>query len=164
MYVLAAAHTATHSGGNGWLGPLLLILVGVLIGRLWGRRAALRQLGEYEFRGRWANINKIRRWLPNRDERERYVCGYVKHRPGHGDSGERLVTLLGARRTEGSNERDEGTDTGHRYRASTRRGPTVPARDNRGSHSVRATSVRQRAPGDFIRARTGPSGGHRQDA
>lgn len=62
MHALAAAHAATHASGNGWLGPLLLILVGVLIGRLWGRRAALRHLGEYEFRGRWANINKIRRW------------------------------------------------------------------------------------------------------
>jgi len=44
------------------IGLLIPILIGVVIGRLWGRRAALRQLGEYEFRGRWANINKIRKW------------------------------------------------------------------------------------------------------
>ena len=59
-YVLAAA---THtSGGVGWLGPLLLILVGVLIGRLWGRWAGLKHLGTAEFRTRWANINRVRRW------------------------------------------------------------------------------------------------------
>jgi hypothetical protein len=63
MHVLTVAHAATHaSSGSGWFGPLLLILFGVLVGRLWGRWAALKHLGEYEFRGRWANINKIRRW------------------------------------------------------------------------------------------------------
>ena len=60
MYVLAATtHTASHAG---WLGPLLLILVGVLIGRFWGRWAALKHLGTAEFRNRWATINRIRRW------------------------------------------------------------------------------------------------------
>ena len=59
-YVLAAA---THtSGGVGWLGPLLLILFGVLIGRLWGRWAGLKHLGKAEFRNRWATINRVRRW------------------------------------------------------------------------------------------------------
>ena len=62
MYPLAA-HAATHtSGGVGWLGPLLLILVGVLIGRLWGRWAGLKHLGKAEFRNRWATINRVRRW------------------------------------------------------------------------------------------------------
>jgi len=52
MYPLAA-HAATHtSGGTGWFGPLLLILVGVLIGRLWGRWAGLKHLGKAEFRNR----------------------------------------------------------------------------------------------------------------
>jgi len=67
MHALAASavtHAATHTttGGHSWVGPLLLILVGVLIGRLWGRRAGLRHLGEAEFRTRWANIQKVRRW------------------------------------------------------------------------------------------------------
>jgi len=62
MYPLAA-HAATHtSGGTGWFGPLLLILVGVLIGRLWGRWAGLKHLGKAEFRNRWATINRVRRW------------------------------------------------------------------------------------------------------
>ena len=61
MYVLAAG-THTSGGGGGWIGYLLLILVGVLIGRLWGRWAALKHLGTAEFRNRWATINRIRRW------------------------------------------------------------------------------------------------------
>jgi hypothetical protein len=60
-YVLAAA-THASSGGAGWLGYLLLILLGVGLGRFWGRWAALKHLGTAEFRNRWATIHRIRRW------------------------------------------------------------------------------------------------------
>ncbi len=36
--------------------------VGLLAGRLWGRRAVLRHLGEFEFRNRWRAVKGIRRW------------------------------------------------------------------------------------------------------
>ena len=63
MYALtSAAATHAHAASDWWVVPLLLILVGILVGRFWGRWAGLKQLGKYEFRGRWANINKIRKW------------------------------------------------------------------------------------------------------
>ena len=65
MLPLTVAHTATThtSSGNGWLGGLLIVLlIGILVGRRWGRWAGLKHLGTHEFRGRWANINKVRRW------------------------------------------------------------------------------------------------------
>jgi hypothetical protein len=52
-----------HPGGAGDLLPYLVVLViGVIAGRLWGRRAGLRHLGETEFRTRWGNVRRLRRW------------------------------------------------------------------------------------------------------
>ena len=64
MFALTVAHaaTTTASSGPGWLGPLVLIIIGVLVGRVWGRWAGLRHLGESEFRQRWARVREIRRW------------------------------------------------------------------------------------------------------
>jgi hypothetical protein len=55
------SHPAHH--GNSML-PLeiILVLIGVVIGRLWGRRTGLKHLGEVEFRTRWNGVRKIRRW------------------------------------------------------------------------------------------------------
>lgn len=65
-YHALAAHVATThaSHGSGWLVYLLVVVlvVGVLAGRRWGRRAGLKHLGTSEFRNRWAAINRIRRW------------------------------------------------------------------------------------------------------
>lgn len=41
---------------------ILLILVGVVIGRLWGRRAGLKHLGASEFKTRWGSVRKIRKF------------------------------------------------------------------------------------------------------
>jgi hypothetical protein len=41
---------------------IILVLVGVVIGRIWGRRAGLKHLGEAEFRSRWGLVRKHRRW------------------------------------------------------------------------------------------------------
>ena len=44
MYALTVAHaaTTTHASGSGWLGGLLVVLlIGVLVGRRWGRWAGL---------------------------------------------------------------------------------------------------------------------------
>jgi len=62
----AAQHTSsTHSGShrNSML-PLeiVLVLIGVVIGRFWGRRAGLKHLGETEFQARWNNVRKHRSW------------------------------------------------------------------------------------------------------
>jgi hypothetical protein len=55
------SHPAHH--GNGLL-PLeiILVLTGVVIGRLWGRRTGLKHLGEAEFRTRWSGVRRLRRW------------------------------------------------------------------------------------------------------
>ena len=52
-----------HSGGNSML-PLevILVLVGVVIGRIWGRRAGLKHLGEAEFRTRMGLVRRTRRF------------------------------------------------------------------------------------------------------
>jgi len=39
---------------------ILLVLIGVVIGRLWGRRAGLKHLGATEFNSRWSNVRKHR--------------------------------------------------------------------------------------------------------
>jgi hypothetical protein len=68
MYALFdIAHTThtTHTGsgfGGSVVIILLLIAFGMLLGRWWGRRAALKHLGEWEFRQRWANVRRIRRF------------------------------------------------------------------------------------------------------
>jgi hypothetical protein len=57
-----------HAAGNGSddtsLVPLdiVLVVVGVVIGRLWGRRAGLKHLGTSEFRSRWTSVRRIRKW------------------------------------------------------------------------------------------------------
>ena len=52
-----------HTGGAGGLLTLLVVfVVGLIVGRLWGRRAGLRHLGEAEFRTRWVNVQRVRRW------------------------------------------------------------------------------------------------------
>ena len=57
----SSAHSARH--GNSML-PLeiLLVVIGVVIGRLWGRRAGLKHLGDTEFQARWNNVRRHRRW------------------------------------------------------------------------------------------------------
>ena len=60
---VAHAHTASHGNSGALIGPIVLILVGIVIGRAWGRWAALKHLGEAEFRTRWKTINTISRWL-----------------------------------------------------------------------------------------------------
>jgi hypothetical protein len=57
----SSTHSAHH--GNSML-PLeiVLVLIGVVIGRLWGRRAGLKHLGDTEFQARWNNVRKHRRW------------------------------------------------------------------------------------------------------
>jgi hypothetical protein len=59
----AVKPAATH-GSTSSLLPLeiILVLVGVIIGRLWGRRAGLKHLGEAEFRSRWGLVRRHRRW------------------------------------------------------------------------------------------------------
>jgi hypothetical protein len=52
-----------HPGGAGGLLPYLVVFViGAIVGRLWGRRAGLKHLGEAEFRTRWTNVQRLRRW------------------------------------------------------------------------------------------------------
>jgi len=55
-------HPASHHGVSVLPVDILLILVGVLIGRLWGRWAGIRHLGAAEFKSRWAAVRKVRRW------------------------------------------------------------------------------------------------------
>jgi hypothetical protein len=63
-HLLAAATTTHHAASHGVSGMLLLeillVLAGVAIGRLWGRRAGLKHLGEVEFRTRYAGVRRIR--------------------------------------------------------------------------------------------------------
>jgi hypothetical protein len=63
-YLLAAqvAHT-THASGDAQYIPYGVVLViGVLIGRVWGRRAGLKHLGAYEYRNRWNGVRSVRRY------------------------------------------------------------------------------------------------------
>ena len=61
-FTLAVQHAHT-AGSSGLTVPaLIFIAIGVFIGLRWGRRRALKQLGEHEYRQRWDNVNKIRRW------------------------------------------------------------------------------------------------------
>jgi hypothetical protein len=61
------AQVATHhSAGDGDAGlipvDILLILVGVVIGRFWGRRTGIKHLGEAEFKSRWSTVRKHKKW------------------------------------------------------------------------------------------------------
>jgi len=63
-YLLAAhvAHT-THASGLAKSIPYLVILVvGIVIGRATGRRAGLKHLGEFEYRNRWRGVRQTRRF------------------------------------------------------------------------------------------------------
>ena len=60
--LLAAAIHHKQSGADQLIGYALVFVIGVGVGRLRGRRAGLRHLGEAEFRTRWANVRNIRRW------------------------------------------------------------------------------------------------------
>jgi hypothetical protein len=64
VYVLAAhAAGGTHASSYAAAFPYLVTLViGVILGRLWGRRAGLKHLGEYEFRNRWRGAQSVRRY------------------------------------------------------------------------------------------------------
>jgi hypothetical protein len=62
---LLAAHVAqaTHASGDAQYIPYGVVLViGLLVGRLWGRRAGLKHLGEAEYRTRWRNVRAVRRF------------------------------------------------------------------------------------------------------
>ena len=41
---------------------ILLVVVGILIGRVWGRRAGLKHLGAAEFKSRWGLVRRQRKW------------------------------------------------------------------------------------------------------
>lgn len=56
------AKSATGHGDSMLPLEIILVLAGVVIGRIWGRRAGLRHLGEAEFRTRWGLVRKHRRW------------------------------------------------------------------------------------------------------
>jgi hypothetical protein len=62
---LLAAHVAqtAHASGNGKYIPYLVMLViGVAIGRVWGRSAGLKHLGAAEYQARWRNVRSVRRF------------------------------------------------------------------------------------------------------
>jgi hypothetical protein len=53
----------THTSGNAKYIPYGVVLViGLLIGRLSGRRAGLKHLGEYEYKNRWRGVKTTRRF------------------------------------------------------------------------------------------------------
>jgi hypothetical protein len=60
--LLAVAIHHRQGSGDTLILYALIFIVGVGTGRLWGRRAGLKHLGEAEFRNRWANVRGIRRW------------------------------------------------------------------------------------------------------
>jgi hypothetical protein len=41
---------------------IILVVIGIVIGRLWGRRSGLKHLGEVEFRTRWGGVKRLKRW------------------------------------------------------------------------------------------------------
>jgi hypothetical protein len=45
-----------------WPLEILLVHIGVVIARIWGKRAGLRHLGEAEFRTRLTAARRVRRW------------------------------------------------------------------------------------------------------
>jgi hypothetical protein len=63
---ILAQVAAHHSSGNSdtELIPvdIILVLIGVVIGRLWGRRAGLKHLGASEFKSRWGSVRKVSKW------------------------------------------------------------------------------------------------------
>jgi hypothetical protein len=61
LAVSVQTQASSAAGGFDW-SFVIVFLVGVVAGRWWGRRAGLRHLGEAEFRTRWANVRRIRRF------------------------------------------------------------------------------------------------------
>ena len=62
---LLASHVAqtAHASSNGKYIPYLVMLViGVVIGRVWGRSAGLKHLGSAEYQARWRNVRSVRRF------------------------------------------------------------------------------------------------------
>jgi hypothetical protein len=65
ILAVAVSHHASSNGGDDTsLIPLdiVLVLIGVVIGRLWGRRAGLKHLGASEFKSRWGSVRRISKW------------------------------------------------------------------------------------------------------
>lgn len=60
--LLAVAIHHRQSGGDTLIPYALVFIIGLIVGRLWGRRTGLRHLGEAEFRTRWANVRNLHRW------------------------------------------------------------------------------------------------------
>jgi hypothetical protein len=52
-------HAASHDNSM-WLLELLILVVGIIIGRIWGRRVGLKHLGATEFQSRWNNVRRHR--------------------------------------------------------------------------------------------------------
>jgi hypothetical protein len=63
-YLLAAhvAHAAHKSNEDAFIRYGLVLVIGIVIGRLTGRRAGLKHLGEAEFQTRWRNVRGVRRF------------------------------------------------------------------------------------------------------
>lgn len=63
-YLLAAhvAHAAHKSNEDSFIRYGLVLVIGIIIGRLTGRRAGLKHLGEAEFQTRWRNVRGVRRF------------------------------------------------------------------------------------------------------
>jgi hypothetical protein len=66
-YLLAAhvAHVAqtTHKSNEAsFIRYGLVLVIGIVIGRLSGRRAGLKHLAEAEFQTRWRNVRGVRRF------------------------------------------------------------------------------------------------------
>ena len=62
---LLAAHVAqaTHKSSEAtFIRYGLVLVIGIVIGRLTGRRAGLRHLAEAEFQTRWRNVRGVRRF------------------------------------------------------------------------------------------------------
>jgi hypothetical protein len=64
VYVLAAhtAHAAHTSNQASLIRYGLVLAIGIVIGRLTGRRAGLKHLAEAEFQTRWRNVRGVRRF------------------------------------------------------------------------------------------------------
>ena len=63
-YLLAAhlAQTAHASGNAMYIPYLVMLVIGVVIGRVWGRSAGLKHLGSAEYQARWRNVRSVRRF------------------------------------------------------------------------------------------------------
>lgn len=62
LSLLAVQHAHTSAGGGTVYGFLLVGLIVFGAGMYFGRRRGLKHLGAVEFRTRWANVRRHRRW------------------------------------------------------------------------------------------------------